>query len=334
MSRAIWGFDARSCRALSCAAAGLALIGSCALSSAAGVAAGLVEQGTEAFYRGDLAGAEKFAKRYSALNPKRTEGWVLLARTQMAEGAQNAAFQSLREALKRDPQNIDTLYFLGLVSAALAGTEFQALMTMAPDSTRAHQFLAESYVGEGNTSKAVEEYQAALAIEPRSVEILLALADVERSRSRYDEALAYYLRALEIEPKNYTTIYQTGLVYLRRGEPRNAISYFRRATSMEPNAAVPHLALGMALFRSGDVEGAIPELRAATTLDSKLRQAFTYLAQAYSVTGRRREGQEAMQKANDLAAAESKADEGRLGLVAPPSDLPAQPPGAHGRGPK
>ncbi len=312
----------------------LALIGVLCCGPVAAQSPDLIRQGNDAYYRGDLPAAGKLAKKHSTLFPRRPEGLVLLARTRMAEGAHEAAFKSLREALRRDPHNIDTLYYLGLVSAALAGVEFQELMAMAPESARAHQFLAESYVGEGNTSKAVEEYQAALILQPRSVEILVALAEVERSRSRFDEALAYYSRAHEIDRNDYTTNYGIGLVHLRRGEPEKAIDYFRRAATLEPAAAIPHMALGMALFRSGDPVGAISELKTATALDPNLRQAYTYLAQAFYVTGRSAEAQQMLQMANQLAAEESKADQRRLSEAAPGSGLPADSPGVPDQEPK
>ncbi len=285
----------------------------------------LIRQGTDAYHRGDIPVAAKLARRHSMVYPNRPEGLVLLARTQVAEGDQEAAFESLRAALRRAPQNIDALFYLGLVSAVLAGAEFQELMTMAPDSARAHQFLADSFVGEGNTSKAVEEYQAALALQPRSVEILVALADVERSRSRFDEAVEYYTRALEIDSNDYKSVYGLGLVLFRRGDYRKSQEYFRRAATLDPVAAVPRMALGMALFHSGDATSAIPELESATVLDPKLRQAFTYLAQAYHAAGRTAEARQALQKATELAAQESKTDERRVSGISAEPDLPLAP---------
>jgi tetratricopeptide (TPR) repeat protein len=310
--------------------AGIVLLWLLAPNSPAAQSPDLIQQGAQAYYRGDMPGAVKLAKRHSALYPSRPEGWVLLARAQMAEGALEPAFKSLREALRRDPQNIDGLFYLGLVSAALAGGEFQDLMTMAPDSARAHQFLAESYVGEGNASKAVEEYQAALALQPRSVEILVALADVERSRSRYDEAVEYYTRAIEMDPNDYGSVYGLGLVLFRRGDYQKSQEYFRRAAALDPATAVPRMALGMALFHSGDAAGAIPELQSATTMDPKLRQAFTYLAQACHVAGRTAEARQALQKATALAAQESKSDERRVSGIPSEPDLPSAPSDAVG----
>src|SRR5437773_11935843 len=94
------------------------------------------------------------------------------------------------------------LYYLEQLCQTLSQSEYRLLLASAPDSARAHQFLANSYRAEGNVEKALEEYQTALRGNPRSKEILDALGDLELERFGFEEAISYFSRALETDPKD------------------------------------------------------------------------------------------------------------------------------------
>jgi Flp pilus assembly protein TadD len=104
---------------------------------------------TGAFYRGDNAVAAMGARTYLRTHPNDLAAHILLARTQIAQGNYQRAYQELLKAVRSDPKNLDALYYLGRVCITLSQAEYHQLSQMAPDSFRIHQILAQSYLAEG-----------------------------------------------------------------------------------------------------------------------------------------------------------------------------------------
>ena len=175
----------------------------------------------KALYRADYERASSLAKEYVKAHPQAAEGRILLARAEMAQGKLESAFQQLRRALRADSDHLDTLYFLGRLCVALSQIELQKLYALAPDSSRVHQLLAESYRAQEKLDKAEEEYLAALKADPRSLEVLNALGDLKRSLLQFNEAISYYLQAAGIAPRDYDSAYGLGASYLYEGATRS-----------------------------------------------------------------------------------------------------------------
>lgn len=268
-----------------------------------------ITEGTRALYRGDYQGARTLASKYLEAHPQAAAARLLLARVEIAQGDYGPAYESLRKALDLDPTNIDALYYLERLSTILSQIEFHRLLEMAPDSFRAHQFIAESYLAQHNKDEAEKEYRAALKANPGSVEILDALGDLKRSESKFDEALDYYARAAKQAPGDYSSAYGAGACYLFKQDPQRAVESLRRAVTIDTGSAAAHLALGDALLREGQISVAVTELKVATTLIPDMRQAYTLLVRAYQKLGQTDQAQEALRKEQELAQQEIKARE-------------------------
>ncbi len=283
---------------------------------------------TQALFQGNYEQAQTLARDYLKDHPDFPKAWILLARAEIAQGKHTDAFQHLRKALEFDPTNLDALYYLGRVSALLSQIEYQRLYSIAPDSARVHQLMAESFQAQHNRAKAEEEYKAALEANPKSLEVLDALGDLERSEYRLDEAAAYYSRAAELMPHDYTSAYGLGACALFQHQPQRAIARFRRALEIDPSSAGARLALGDALLQANQPAAATAELTAALTLEPTMRQAYTLLARAYQKLGKSREAQEAFKKEQQLAQQDIESREKTLGSAdpVPASGLQGQAP--------
>lgn len=268
-----------------------------------------IAEGTRALYQGDYAQARALALKYVAAHPELAPGRILLARAEIAQSQYEAAYQDLQRALDLDPTDIDALYYLERLCAILSQVEFRELIQTAPDSMRAHQLLAESYLAQHHDEEAEQEYEAALKSDPTSVEILDALGELERRAFKFDAALAYYQRAAKLAPRDYTSAYGIGACYLFKQDPQRAIESFRRALRTDAHSAATHLALGDALLREGQAFAAVTELKAAAKLVPDMRQAYTLLARAYEKLNQPLAAQEALEKERQLAQEEIKGRE-------------------------
>lgn len=259
---------------------------------------------TRAFYRGEFVQAERLAQNALRIHPTAGPVRVMLARTMLAQGEFQPAFDELRKVLASDPNNADALYYLSLIARELSQREYQRLLATAPDSDRAHQLLAEAALAAENPSEAETEFQNALRANPRSADAALGLADLKRSQSKFDEAIAYYAQAGKVGPMSYPVAYGLGACYTYQKDYAQAAEWLRQAVALAPDSAAGHFALGNALYQSGQLEAAIPELKRSLQLEPRMKQAYFLLGRAFSKLGRQAEAQAAFQKLDQMNRSE------------------------------
>ena len=112
-----------------------------------------------------------------------------------------------REALKEDPEEVDTWVNLGIVLLKQGRIDeavelLESAVAADPDAIAARYHLAENHLRHGHPERAVEHLEKALAREPGRVSLELALAAAYRSSGRFDDALERYRRAVEVDPGN------------------------------------------------------------------------------------------------------------------------------------
>ena len=273
---------------------------------------------TRALYGGDYGLAIQLAETHLRIYPRDVPVRMVLARAELAQGKLQEAFDELQKALAVEPKNIDALYYLSLVSRELSQREYQRLFSMAPESARVHQLLAEAAQAAENTSKAEQEFQKALEVNPDSVEVATELAELKRSQSKFDEAVTFYMQAEKSGPLTYDVAYGLGACYTYKQDYPQAIEWFRKAVTLAPDSTAGRFALGNALFQDGQAEAAIPDLKEALRLEPRMKQAYFLLGRAYSKLGRQEEARAAIKKLDELNRLEVPEQEKRPGAdVAP-----------------
>ena len=276
---------------------------------------------TRAFYRGEFAQAAQLAETQLRVHPNAVPVRVMLARALLAQGKFQPAFEELRTVLKVDANNTDALYYLSLIARELSQREYQRLLTLAPDSDRAHQLLAEAALAAENPSEAETEFQNALRVNPRSAEASVGLAELKRSQSKFDEAIGYYAKAETIGPLTYPVAYGLGACYTYKKNYPQAADWLRKAVALAPDSAAGHFALGNALFQGGQLEAAIPELMTSLQLEPRMKQAYFLLGRDYTKLGRQQEAQAMFQKLDEMNRSEVPENKPAVD-VSPDQELP------------
>ena len=280
--------------------------------------ASVLNQSTQALYRGNYEKASELAMAHLRRFPNDAPVRVILARVEFAQAEFPQAFQDLQKALASDPKNLDALYYLSLTARELSQRESQRLFALAPDSDLVHQLLAEAALTAGNDSEAEEEFQKALKANPRSIEAAIGLGDLNRSQRKYDEAIVLYTQADELDHSNYQIAYGLGVCYTYTQKYSQAIEWLQKAVTLVPDSAEGRFALGKALFQNAQFAAAIPELKASVRLVPGMKQAYVLLGRAYAKLGRTEEAKAASDKFNELDRAENRDAGKNLDSASPP----------------
>lgn len=262
----------------------------------------ILEEGRAAFYAGELARARPLLEGYLRIIPGDQGARILLARTLSGLGEGESALRLLRQALEMEPENVDALYYLGALNAALSQAEFERLNRMAPGSARVHQLMGESFFARRNFAEAERAFRAAIAADPSLLEVAVSLGDLKRTQGSFEEAVDFYHRVISRNPSDYGAHYGLGVSFRYLQRPEDAVRHLRKAVELAPESAPAQLALGTTLVQQGRFSEALEPLLSAAELEPGMDQAHFQLGRVYQSLGEREKAREAFETARRLAA--------------------------------
>jgi tetratricopeptide (TPR) repeat protein len=254
------------------------------------------EEAQRAFYQGDFPAAQKLNEEFLKENPSHLQARILRARIFSSQTDYQGAFAELFQLSATEPDDIDVLYYLGVLSAALSNEEYRQIFLRSPESARAHYLTGLAHEAQGRSEEAIASYEKAQQADPALVDALISQGDLLRIRSRFDDAVPRYRKVLELEPDNYDALYGLGSCFHFQGEYEKGKEYFRKALVQDPDSATAHLALGIALLRTDQVNEAVHHLERAAELEPEMDQAYLMLGQAYRRQGLMDKAREALRK--------------------------------------
>ena len=117
-------------------------------------------------------------------------------------------------------------------------------------------YLAYSYIGLEEFSKAVDPLLKALEIQPENTDVRKTLARVYFSQENYKEATEQYKLILQNAPEECEMVAAYGYSLMRMENPAEAISPLRKAVKCYPNDISYMLLLAQALELRKDLDGA------------------------------------------------------------------------------
>jgi tetratricopeptide (TPR) repeat protein len=248
---------------------------------------------------GDPARALELASAFARQHPAAADAHVIIARVHLERNEPAAAYDALRRALAANPRHVDALYYMGGVAARLAEAEMDRLTTVAPDSARVRQLMAEALEVQDRRTEAAAEYEAALQRQPDLLDALLALARLKRTSLECGDAIALYRRAEAVRP-TYDGAYGLGACLQYEQQDDAAIEQFQKALTLDPRAALAWKDLGVSLLKVGRTDEAIRHMQKAISLEPRMHEAHYALGQAYRAAGDRVRSQEAFAAAERL----------------------------------
>jgi predicted O-linked N-acetylglucosamine transferase (SPINDLY family) len=222
-----------------------------------------------------------------------------------------------REMLAVDPDNIDVLHFLGVISHqrgehGRAAELISRALSRNPSNAPAHNNLGNALGAQGKLNEAVVSYLSALALDPDYVDALVNLGAALRAQGKADRAVACYKRALALapnapaalaglqdvlkdqsnvgkaavhhdraptlEPESLEWHFERGNSYKDQAQWDEAVASYEKALAMAPDLSPAYVNLGNVLNVKGKAEQAITCYRKALVLDPDLLEAHYNLA--------------------------------------------------------
>lgn len=244
-------------------------------------------------------------RRHLKTQPQDVEARLALARSYLETRQPGQAARELRRVLEADPKNISARLWLGKAYRDLSLVTFERILSLQPDSYRAHQLAAEAYEAKNQDEKALAEYRAALQTRPSLPGLHLGIARVHLKNLRLEEAAGEFQKELEINPFDADANVDLGGIYVNQEQPEKAIPLLERALKVQPGLTEGRRRLGKAYFGVGQFEKAEAELQKAAPTDDDGSTHYL-LARTYRQLGRAREAEEALATVTRIKAAKLK----------------------------
>jgi len=165
---------------------------------------------------------------------------------QLESGELAKAVTNLQTALAKHPNDPDLLYYFGRASGLLSKQSIDTLLSVHPDSARAHQAMAENYYVLRQMPQAEREFQEAIKLRPEVPKLHLELGLVYAGSSQWSKAEEAFRAESKLQPGNAEAAYRLGNALLQQGKVKEARSELVRSDGLEPNMPETLYALGKA----------------------------------------------------------------------------------------
>lgn len=187
----------------------------------------------------------------------------------LSNGDLNKAFIEFQQALKANPENKETLNFLGYISTRYGKYEeavsyYKKAVAIDPNYSEAINNLGIAYAQLEQWDEAIEQFKTALQDTTyRTPERAYAnLGFVYYRKGQYHEAEEALKEALVRNPVSARPLYVLGLVYEELGEENLAIESFMKVIGMVPDYIDAHWELANIYLQKGDKARALKHFKA------------------------------------------------------------------------
>lgn len=224
-------------------------------------------------------------KQAVALNPKRTETYISLARYFTKINLTNKAEEAIKTAIS-DGENkslahLEYARFLGYANrAAEAETEFLKSIEIAPENIEARESIAEFYAGTRQLEKAENAYKNLIQIQDNSAESRIALADFYARTNREDDAVNTFKAILTDAPETARARYRLAEIYLDRKELDLVKTEVEKLLSTNDTDAEALILRARVHLLENNSDDAVRDLEEVLKKQPSHRDALFFMAQA------------------------------------------------------
>jgi len=189
----------------------------------------------------------------------------------MQEGRQLDAQLCCKQALEADPDHVDALQLLGLLSLQAKqydhAIEWVARANQQDVKTDHLYSLGIALEQQGLHEAAFKAFDRAVLIKPGNAELWASRGNALANLARPEDSLTSYRRVLELEPRQTDAAFRCGLLLLTLKRPDEALPYFNLSDELFPNHAMVLEQRALALYQLRKFEQALADNRRAHALN-------------------------------------------------------------------
>jgi len=265
---------------------------------------GRILQANIVFLKGDkdaAARAELMIKEAVALDPKRVESYMGLARFYLQVGRVPDAESVFKQAIAVNDGSAlaHTEYgkFLAQLKRGEAEAEFRRAVEVEPENRDARWVLASYYLVNQRFPQAEEAYKAWAQLDWDKPDGKARLADYYATVGRFDDAAKLYDEIVKASPDYARGRYRLGEISLQRGDQQAAkaqIDELLKRNAKDPDALFLRARM---LSGQGKLKDAISDLKTVLDSDPRSKLGLYFMADALYRDG---QFEQARAKAGDL----------------------------------
>jgi len=163
------------------------------------------------------------------------------------------ALEYFNEALKSDPEDIDSLTGKGMVLLKQKHIKesidcFDRALKLDKKHAKTLYYKGLALHYDGKYKEAIKYYDEALKINPKYADVWNGKGFLLYNSGKYEEALECYNRALEIEPRQTITLMNTGNTLYALKQYEESIIYYKKVLEIEPGNKHAWFNQGNALY--------------------------------------------------------------------------------------
>ncbi len=177
-------------------------------------------------------------------------------------GKYSEALEYFNEALKSDPEDIDSLTGKGMVLLKQKHIKesieyFDRALKLDKKHAKTLYYKGLALHHDGRYKEAIKYYDEALKINPKYADVWNGKGFLLYNNGKYEEALECYKKALEIDPQKTLTLMNTGNALYALKQYEESITYYKKVLEIEPGNKHAWFNQGNALYSMGKYREAI-----------------------------------------------------------------------------
>ncbi len=179
------------------------------------------------------------------------------ATTTDAEATGDPAIDELTTAIQKSPDDpelylrrSELYYERQAYDQAIA--DLAKVMKIDSTNLKAHHLLADAYLDDYQSARALATLQRAAMLYPDSIGTKLKLSEFQLILKQYDQALTTIADIMKIRPGDPEALFMLGMVYRDQGKTNEAIGAFQSAVERNPDMSEAWVILGDLMDRTNN----------------------------------------------------------------------------------
>lgn len=241
-------------------------------------------------------------------SPDRQRLAILVGMSHYSLGQFAQAAVYLKQAVSRDPQNLELL--MALAHSYLWSKQYQnvldtyrVILQLNPESAEADMLAGEASDELKDTPGAIVQFRAAVKADPKLPDVHFGLGYLLWGQRKYTEAAPELQAELDNDPRHAQALTYLGDVEIHLDRSDAAVPLLEKAISIDPKIELAHLDIGIIDATNGHIEDALREMKLAEKIAPDDVNVHWRLGRLYRSMGNRQAAAAELEKARTLTQA-------------------------------